>query len=300
MERMNGEIRDREKTMKGLKMDASAILTGYQLFHNYIRPHDPFHIDANYIKFNQFDFAYSTNGTFLANETEDALPCEWLGMGYIVFQNAGQFNLTISSWLDPAPSDRNSFPTQTVAMDNFNTTVQISDIPIYAYSQLSTHTPSATSLEPTSTALNPTLLPSKSEMTLSTGLTISVASFLLTLIVFVFLSFLLPYIRNRLKDEIWQKMIDDYAHDTLIGGLELVGVTSLFVIAYHLYSGWEILIAFSEVLLGIILGFALLFLLLKTRKRLSMFSPFKHKGQSDSNKDSKTEKVQPTNSIPKE
>jgi transposase-like protein len=40
MERMNGEIRDREKTMRGLKIDDTAILTGYQLFHNYIRPHE--------------------------------------------------------------------------------------------------------------------------------------------------------------------------------------------------------------------------------------------------------------------
>lgn len=40
MERMNGEIRDREKTMRGLKTNDTAILTGYQLFHNYIRPHE--------------------------------------------------------------------------------------------------------------------------------------------------------------------------------------------------------------------------------------------------------------------
>jgi len=39
MERMNGEIRDREKTMKGLKKKHTDILKGYQLFHNYIRPH---------------------------------------------------------------------------------------------------------------------------------------------------------------------------------------------------------------------------------------------------------------------
>jgi len=39
MERMNGEIRDREKTMRGLKTTDTAILKGYQLFHNYIRPH---------------------------------------------------------------------------------------------------------------------------------------------------------------------------------------------------------------------------------------------------------------------
>jgi hypothetical protein len=40
MERMNGEIRDREKTMRGLKTDTTTILQGYQLFHNYIRPHE--------------------------------------------------------------------------------------------------------------------------------------------------------------------------------------------------------------------------------------------------------------------
>ena len=40
MERMNGEIRDREKTMRGLKIDETTILKGYQLYHNYIRPHE--------------------------------------------------------------------------------------------------------------------------------------------------------------------------------------------------------------------------------------------------------------------
>ena len=39
MERMNGEIRDREKTMRGLKITETPILQGYQIFHNYIRPH---------------------------------------------------------------------------------------------------------------------------------------------------------------------------------------------------------------------------------------------------------------------
>ncbi len=34
------EIRDREKTMRGLKTKDTAILSGYQLFHNYIRPHE--------------------------------------------------------------------------------------------------------------------------------------------------------------------------------------------------------------------------------------------------------------------
>ncbi len=39
MERMNGEIRDREKVMRGLERKDSPILTGYQLYHNYVRPH---------------------------------------------------------------------------------------------------------------------------------------------------------------------------------------------------------------------------------------------------------------------
>lgn len=39
MERLNGEIRDREKVMRGLKKKDTPILRGYQLFHNYIRPH---------------------------------------------------------------------------------------------------------------------------------------------------------------------------------------------------------------------------------------------------------------------
>jgi transposase-like protein len=40
MERFNGEIRDREKTMRGLKINDTPILTGYQIYHNYIRPHE--------------------------------------------------------------------------------------------------------------------------------------------------------------------------------------------------------------------------------------------------------------------
>lgn len=39
MERLNGEIRDREKVMRGLKKDDTSMLTGYQIFHNFIRPH---------------------------------------------------------------------------------------------------------------------------------------------------------------------------------------------------------------------------------------------------------------------
>jgi transposase-like protein len=40
MERLNGEIRDREKTMRGLKKRRTTILRGYQIYHNYIRPHE--------------------------------------------------------------------------------------------------------------------------------------------------------------------------------------------------------------------------------------------------------------------
>ena len=40
MERMNGEIRDREKSMRGLKKKRTPILKGYQIFHNYIREHE--------------------------------------------------------------------------------------------------------------------------------------------------------------------------------------------------------------------------------------------------------------------
>ena len=40
MERMNGEIRDRERVMRTLEKPDTAILTGMQLYHNYIRPHE--------------------------------------------------------------------------------------------------------------------------------------------------------------------------------------------------------------------------------------------------------------------
>jgi transposase-like protein len=40
MERLNGEIRDREKTMRGVKKVDSIVLKGYQLYHNYIREHE--------------------------------------------------------------------------------------------------------------------------------------------------------------------------------------------------------------------------------------------------------------------
>lgn len=38
-ERLNGEIRDREKVFRGLKKDNSPAITGIKLYHNFIRPH---------------------------------------------------------------------------------------------------------------------------------------------------------------------------------------------------------------------------------------------------------------------
>jgi len=40
MERLNGEIRDREKVMRGLKREDTPVISGYQIFHNYVRPHE--------------------------------------------------------------------------------------------------------------------------------------------------------------------------------------------------------------------------------------------------------------------
>jgi hypothetical protein len=40
MERMNDEIRDREKTFRGLKAENTPILKGNQIFHNFIREHE--------------------------------------------------------------------------------------------------------------------------------------------------------------------------------------------------------------------------------------------------------------------
>lgn len=45
MQRLNGEIRDREKTMRGLKKENTKILNGYQIYHNYIREHEA--LDGN-------------------------------------------------------------------------------------------------------------------------------------------------------------------------------------------------------------------------------------------------------------
>lgn len=39
MERLNGEFRDREKIVRGIKKDDSVIIDGYKLYHNYVRPH---------------------------------------------------------------------------------------------------------------------------------------------------------------------------------------------------------------------------------------------------------------------
>jgi hypothetical protein len=40
MERLNGEMRDREKVMRGVKRKRTPIFSGYQIYHNYIRPHE--------------------------------------------------------------------------------------------------------------------------------------------------------------------------------------------------------------------------------------------------------------------
>jgi transposase-like protein len=42
MERMNGEIRDREKVMRGLKKMDTPIIEGYRIYHNFIRGHEAF------------------------------------------------------------------------------------------------------------------------------------------------------------------------------------------------------------------------------------------------------------------
>ena len=39
MERLNGEFRDREKVVRGIKKQDSVMFDGYQMFHNYLRPH---------------------------------------------------------------------------------------------------------------------------------------------------------------------------------------------------------------------------------------------------------------------
>ncbi|MDR7666238.1 hypothetical protein RG963_10710 [Methanosarcina sp. Z-7115] len=40
MERINGEIRDREKVMLGLKIKETPILQGMQIYYNFIKPHE--------------------------------------------------------------------------------------------------------------------------------------------------------------------------------------------------------------------------------------------------------------------
>lgn len=37
--RLNGEFMDREKVDRGLKIEDSSLINGYQIFHNYIRQH---------------------------------------------------------------------------------------------------------------------------------------------------------------------------------------------------------------------------------------------------------------------
>jgi putative transposase len=40
IERLNGEVRDREKVMRGLKKTDTTVLTGYQSYNNFMRPHE--------------------------------------------------------------------------------------------------------------------------------------------------------------------------------------------------------------------------------------------------------------------
>jgi hypothetical protein len=40
MERMDGEIRDREKVMRGVKRADSSIFKGHLIHHSFIRPHE--------------------------------------------------------------------------------------------------------------------------------------------------------------------------------------------------------------------------------------------------------------------
>jgi hypothetical protein len=40
MERMNGELRDREKVVRGVKKEDSPLIKGLQIYHNYVRPHE--------------------------------------------------------------------------------------------------------------------------------------------------------------------------------------------------------------------------------------------------------------------
>lgn len=40
MERFNGEVRDREKVVRGLKRNDTPVLAGFQIYHNFIKPHE--------------------------------------------------------------------------------------------------------------------------------------------------------------------------------------------------------------------------------------------------------------------
>jgi len=40
VERLHGSIRDREKTLRGLKVENTPIIEGYRLYYNFIKPHE--------------------------------------------------------------------------------------------------------------------------------------------------------------------------------------------------------------------------------------------------------------------
>lgn len=244
---------------------------------------EPFEMEAPLVKWAP-DNIYYPNDTF-PSFLGLAIPCEWEGMDNIVLQDTGQIKLTISAAVFGSNLTVQGFT-------DYNETITIpSTITILPYSQVSTSTPT---LEPTQTPIS-----KESGMTLNIGLTIFGMSFLITLIVFLFLS-VLPYLRNKLDNKFWKITLDDFGKNTLIGGVEIFGITGVFILAYQLYTALEILSVFLEVLIGVILGFVALFYFLKIKGKLVMFNPLSHKRSGQPDKKTKHKKEQSPNSVKKE
>jgi hypothetical protein len=55
---VNGEIRDREKTMRGLKKMDTPILKGYEIFHNYMSVGHNSHQKINLVSKNMLDTSW--------------------------------------------------------------------------------------------------------------------------------------------------------------------------------------------------------------------------------------------------
>ena len=75
MERINGEIRDREKTMRGLKIKDSAMLKGYLLYHNYFRPHMALHGMTPAEKCGIYINGTDKWKTVIQNASQDTISC---------------------------------------------------------------------------------------------------------------------------------------------------------------------------------------------------------------------------------